>query len=246
VLVDRTIYAFGGNRGCTASERYDIAGDQWALLPNMKLGDFTTAAELNGCIYVLGGTVNSGPVATVEKYNPESRKWTKTPNMSGKKTRMKAAAWRGKVFVTGGVDDDILVLDSCEAYNPSTMRWTQVGSMLTARCDHGLAVVNDRLVALGGEARRGITAKVESYDEESDVWRPLCPMPTPRWNFGCCAVPLAALKPSLREQLGGRALPRREEADHFLREEEQEQNIRWMSDCQRMYENANNLASKKR
>jgi hypothetical protein len=31
-----------------------------------------------------------------------------------------------------------------------------------------------------------------------------------------------------------RALPRREEADQFLREEEQEQRSRWMSDCQKM------------
>jgi hypothetical protein len=29
-----------------------------------------------------------------------------------------------------------------------------------------------------------------------------------------------------------RALPRREEADHFLREEEQEQRSKWMNDCQ--------------
>jgi hypothetical protein len=36
-----------------------------------------------------------------------------------------------------------------------------------------------------------------AYDEESDEWRPLCPMPTPRTTFGCCAVPLAALEPLL-------------------------------------------------
>ncbi len=41
----------------------------------------------------------------------------------------------------------------------------------------------------------------------------------------------------------GRALPRREEADHFLREEEQEQRSRWMNDCQKMAQNAINLAS---
>jgi hypothetical protein len=41
----------------------------------------------------------------------------------------------------------------------------------------------------------------------------------------------------------GRALPRREEADQFLREEEQEQRSRWMNDCQRMAQNAINLAS---
>jgi hypothetical protein len=53
----------------------------------------------------------------------------------------------------------------------------------------------------------------------------------------------AALERALDDVRGG-ALPRREEADHFLREEEQEHRSRWMSDCQRMAQNAINLASK--
>jgi hypothetical protein len=114
---------------------------------------------------------------------------------------MKAAAWRGNVFVTGGVDDDGRDLKSCEAYDPTTKRWTKVGRMLTGRSEHGLATVNGKLLALGGEAWGEAIAEVEVYDEESDVWRPLCPMPTPRMAFGCCAVPLAALEPKLREQL---------------------------------------------
>jgi hypothetical protein len=45
------------------------------------------------------------------------------------------------------------------------------------------------------------------------------------------------------DDVRGRALPQREEADHFLREEEQEQRSKWMSECQRMTQNAINLAS---
>jgi hypothetical protein len=41
----------------------------------------------------------------------------------------------------------------------------------------------------------------------------------------------------------GRALPQREEADHFLQAEEQEKRSKWMSECQRMAQNAINLAS---
>jgi hypothetical protein len=41
----------------------------------------------------------------------------------------------------------------------------------------------------------------------------------------------------------GLALPRREEADQFLREEEQEQRSRWMNDCQKMAQNAIILVS---
>jgi hypothetical protein len=52
----------------------------------------------------------------------------------------------------------------------------------------------------------------------------------------------AALERAL-DDVRGRTLPQREEADHFLREEEQEQRSKWMSECQRMTQNAINLAS---
>jgi hypothetical protein len=45
------------------------------------------------------------------------------------------------------------------------------------------------------------------------------------------------------DDVRGRALPQREEADHFLRGEEQEKRSKWMSECQRMTQNAINLAS---
>jgi hypothetical protein len=45
------------------------------------------------------------------------------------------------------------------------------------------------------------------------------------------------------DDVRGLALPQREEADHFLRAEEQEQRSKWMSECQRMAQNAINLAS---
>jgi hypothetical protein len=45
------------------------------------------------------------------------------------------------------------------------------------------------------------------------------------------------------DDVRGRALPQREEADHFLQAEEQEKRSKWMSECQRMAQNAINLAS---
>jgi hypothetical protein len=45
------------------------------------------------------------------------------------------------------------------------------------------------------------------------------------------------------DDVRGCALPQREEADHFLQAEEQEKRSKWMSECQRMAQNAINLAS---
>ncbi len=40
------------------------------------------------------------------------------------------------------------------------------------------------------------------------------------------------------DDVRGRALPQREEADHFLQAEEQEKRSKWMSECQRMAQNS--------
>jgi L-rhamnose isomerase len=45
------------------------------------------------------------------------------------------------------------------------------------------------------------------------------------------------------DDLRGLVLPRKEEADEFLKEQEQRQKHHWMDDCQRMAQNAINLVS---
>jgi hypothetical protein len=51
----------------------------------------------------------------------------------------------------------------------------------------------------------------------------------------------AALEQTL-DDLKGLILPRKEDADEFLKGEEQRQRHHWMDDCQRMAQNASNLA----
>jgi hypothetical protein len=53
---------------------------------------------------------------------------------------------------------------------------------------------------------------------------------------------MAALNRAL-DDVRGPALLRREEAEQFLSEEEQEQRSRWMNDCQKMAQNNVNLVS---
>jgi hypothetical protein len=45
------------------------------------------------------------------------------------------------------------------------------------------------------------------------------------------------------DDVRGRALPHKEEADHFLQAEEQEKRSKWIFECQKMAQNAINLAS---
>ncbi len=52
----------------------------------------------------------------------------------------------------------------------------------------------------------------------------------------------AALDRAL-DDVRGHALPHKEQADHFLQAEEQEKKSKWIFECQKMAQNAINLAS---
>jgi N-acetylneuraminic acid mutarotase len=64
--------------------------------------------------------------------------------------------------------------------------------MPTARSGLAAAVLNGRLVVIGGEVNRndpdGVFPQVEVYDFATDTWRSLDPMPVPRHGIGAAAV----------------------------------------------------------
>jgi len=57
--------------------------------------------------------------------------------------------------------------------------WRERAQMPTRRAYLALAAVEGRILAIGGKTPEGITAAVETYDPESDVWTPGSDKPTP-------------------------------------------------------------------
>lgn len=57
--------------------------------------------------------------------------------------------------------------------------WRELAQMPTRRANLALAAVEDRILAVGGETPEGITAAVESYDPEDDLWTRGSDKPTP-------------------------------------------------------------------
>lgn len=56
--------------------------------------------------------------------------------------------------------------------------------MHAARSNLGVAVVNGKIYAIGGNTQNGIVGTNEEYDPEMDTWTFKTPMPTPRDGFG--------------------------------------------------------------
>jgi hypothetical protein len=61
--------------------------------------------------------------------------------------------------------------------------WTTKEPMLTARSRFGIAVVEDKIYAIGGRGAEGVLATNEEYDPASDTWTTKEPMPTLRCDF---------------------------------------------------------------
>ena len=89
---------------------------------------------------------------------------------------VKVVAMNSMLYVVGGWDGRQR-LRSGEMYNPDTKVWTALPDMMVPRSNHSLAVVQGRLVVIGGYQRTETTSKVEVLDSGTGL-----PTPRRRWR----------------------------------------------------------------
>ena len=147
----------------------------------------------SGSLFVVGGLDLSGPVANLQAYDLAAGSWSVlAPMPGGERGDLAAAATRigptHYLFVAGGRDGNDVALDRLEEYTVETGSWDSRAGMNHPR--YGLVLVldsnNGGLYAIGG--REPIPASsfdtpvnyVERYDQDSDTWTVLTPMPTAR------------------------------------------------------------------
>ena len=84
----------------------------------------------------------------------------------------------GKLYVTGGLGNG-RPLKSVECFDPTTRVWTTIAPMNEAREQLGLAVLGDKLYAIGGD---GLSSSVECLDLSipDGQWAPVASMTMPR------------------------------------------------------------------
>jgi N-acetylneuraminic acid mutarotase len=107
----------------------------------------------------------------------------------------------GKIYAIGGSARShplgINTTNVTEEYDPVTNTWTKKAPMPTAREKLAIAVVNDKIYAIGGYYEEGefpplyyryTLATVECYDPITDTWSTLADMPTPRYGLAAGVV----------------------------------------------------------
>jgi N-acetylneuraminic acid mutarotase len=146
-LVNDKIYLIGGH-GSTANEVYDPATDSWATkTPMPTLISSDASVVVNDKIYVIGS--KPGPASPSdslnEVYDPETDTWSVGSGVT-------PTAIGGQAGATTGVyaPERIYFFYGSFFYDPASDSWGKFAGMPTSRSGIAVAVLDDKLCAIGG------------------------------------------------------------------------------------------------
>jgi N-acetylneuraminic acid mutarotase len=210
--VNGKIYIFGGVKKFTLNGpdpvsnvwEYNTISDTYSpMSPMLTARAATHASEVNGKIYVIGGSTTNHhvqPGNKVEEYTPPPLQpidtWTAKTDMPTSRYGHNTCAVNGKIYAIGGVAGIGCyqpAFPTVEEYNPSTDTWdTTKTDMPTARTGFALSAVNGKIYAIGGSSQTCVMdlSTVEVYDPQTNTWDDTTKtdMPSPRGGLSSSAV----------------------------------------------------------
>jgi hypothetical protein len=163
--VNAKIYLIGGLGGRNVNEVYDPATDAWTKKtpPPTSVDDYASVVVDNK-IYLIGGHEGYGSYSNqVQIYDPENDNWSSGQQAPQKAVYAAAGVTSGviaptRVYVFGvtepvgiGVNIGVRVPSIInQVFDPESDSWTIGASPPTNRINMGVAVVDDKLYAIGG------------------------------------------------------------------------------------------------
>ncbi len=198
-VLDDVLYVVGEGSGTTYT--YDLATGVWTqgvAAPRPFAGNHHGGEVVDGRWYVIGG-FDDGAEGRVQIYDPVTNQWTLGADMPWNGGSVNSALIGGKIYVCGGVKDDLFTTDECAVYDPVADTWTMLAPMIDGRNHAASATDGNRLWVFGGRGPgSGDTnmvangfADVQVYDPLTDTWEsselpasPLAPLPIGRGGTG--------------------------------------------------------------
>lgn len=208
-VVNDKLYVMGGQRQVfyphgTIDQNmvYDPLTDSWIDLMPMPIGvsDYASAVVDNK-IYVMGGRSGSVTADNIptQIYDTETDTWSTGTQISSIVFNAAAGATSGefapkRIYVMGGIDyskrvasgfrlslyDPEITSDLTQIYDPETDVWTTGEPMLTSRYGLGVAVIDDKIYAIGG--KKGGEAYPTEYYSKTEMYTPAEYIPEfPSW-----------------------------------------------------------------
>lgn len=120
--------------------------------------------------------------------------WQELPSMPTARYNMQATYVDGKIYVSGGLNNDIGILDSFEVFDTVNNTWEKLPSMPSPRYIHNSVEINGKIYFIGGYAfaedtktilqtknNKGALNLLQSYEIRTGKWETLKPMNTERF-----------------------------------------------------------------
>ncbi|PSN54714.1 Kelch-like protein 26 [Blattella germanica] len=208
-VLDNDLYVVGGCFNQSLQEnihpfgfRYSPRYNKWTTMAPMQRERCRFSLNVvSGRLYAIGGASevddvlpeDEEDVSACECYNPETDSWESVRPLPGYRTQHAGATWGHYLFVSGGLDRD-LVLGSMCCYNAGTDTWEYRAPMLTPRADHVMLVMSDRVYVCGGwfedadTGNRVLVDTIDMYDVSANQWQVVTRVPTPRYHAGIVGV----------------------------------------------------------
>lgn len=189
-VVDGKLYVLGGFNGDHWTDdalSFDPATGHWTKLAPMPVSTLgISAAVLGREIIVPDATLASNHTFL---YDPRSNVWRPGPPLAIGRLSTKLLAASDGAVAMSGTDQNGHGIATIETLIGG--RWKETGSMPFVRDGLAAAAWNGKIYVAGGYdsspgSVEAVFRDLNEYDSASRRWRPLAPMPTPR--FSCTAA----------------------------------------------------------
>jgi N-acetylneuraminic acid mutarotase len=142
-----------------------------------------SAVVYGGKIYVAGGLHAGVTTPWFDVYDPVSDTWTSLPDMPHARDHFQAGIVGDMLYAIGGRVSSASNrgIPYNDAFDFTSGQWeTGFAPIPTPRAGFASAVVDGRILTIGGEGPGMVYSTVEAYDPGSNSWTTLAPMPTAR------------------------------------------------------------------
>ncbi|KAL0979065.1 hypothetical protein UPYG_G00180090 [Umbra pygmaea] len=189
-VVKDTMYIVGGwtpeDPSCPVEQFCPLKNEWKNIAPMNHHRGNVAVCSLQGMIYTVGGSDSVSCKSNVERYDPQTNKWSSdVAPLSSPRSRVCTVEMGGYLYALGG-HDGMACTNTVERYDSKMNSWSKQTPMQSRRCGAAAAVMNGQLYVIGGSD--GVTPMntVERFNPSDGTWYACPPMLNLRENAGCC------------------------------------------------------------
>ena len=184
VTFQGALYVIGGmdedrKRQSTVQE-YNPDTNVWQEVAPLSIARSSVCAVADrNSLYAIGGVSVNGRLDIVEKYDPAENTWRRIASTHNKRGHAGGASVNQKVFVFGGLDNDVPVSEFCEIYDPTMDMWSCITQTVFLRKGFTSAVSFKGKIFVcsnfGEDNSEKMSLKI--YNADKNDWEPCVDIP---------------------------------------------------------------------